>query len=855
MIDNTINTATDSGDLTPITPPTVSNPPIPPLVPLGTWTWNTPVIPTFYWNVYSAEQRIRQICLELGRIGAWCDYATSTANLAHMELSNRIDELAAKLTEEVTRLDLRIDEENKAREAADALLQEGLDAETARAKAAEQVLQQNLDTETANRESADETLNKKIADETERANNAEILLETNLNTEIKNRQSSDNELREQIDYENERAVNAETVLQSHIDNEEAERESADNELESTIRANKVSADESDKRIQDSLDTEIANRKNADTTLGERIENESNTRKTADENLNSAISAEAANRQTADNLLTQQINRRVKATNIISAADSHITVSSTVSDTDPDKTVVTIGDTFAGDFKRLDTAIYEETVRATAAENTLDGRITHETTDRETADNLLTQAVNERLKASGVIAGDNITVSVDPDSTTVTINSTSTGFTGVTTDATLSGNGTTDTPLMVNTDNIATTEQLRETNLTVADEINSRTIADSEIQREVGRKLEASNVKAGDNITVTTDGNDVTITSTSSGGLQTVSVNSPLYGNGTSESPIAISESDFDSLLQDNETIRSLQSVDSSLMSRTSTLESIMPTKLAAVAHDDTLTGSGSSADLLGVRLNHTTVMSDTGNTVYPTLMHASGDETTINGIGFNVGDGLTAYNSSDADTGSGLRLSDSTLDTLSAALTYVAVNSEYLDGVGMSGAELTLSSALKQHVKRLYVNHYYMQPVKIEFTVEQLSDSNYDLARKFSAAGITRSNLFDLTKTAPEYGAQLGVLDLHDDAGAAVEPGDYKYVRIKFNDVNDDMQTYLNNASTTNLTFTPITGTGTTYSIRMQTPYLHKAADGYEAIYAIASTGTSNSIPVGTYTVTWYKAS
>lgn len=51
-------------------------------------------------------------------------------------------------------------------------------------------------------------------------------------------------------------------------------------------------------------------------------------------------------------------------------------------------------------------------------------------------------------------------------------------------------------------------------------------------------------------------------------------------------------------------------------------------------------------------------MSDTGKTVYPTLMHAPGDSSTILGIGFNVGDGLASYNTEDADVGSGLRLAN-----------------------------------------------------------------------------------------------------------------------------------------------------------------------------------------------------
>lgn len=79
-------------------------------------------------------------------------------------------------------------------------------------------------------------------------------------------------------------------------------------------------------------------------------------------------------------------------------------------------------------------------------------------------------------------------------------------------------------------------------------------------------------------------------------------------------------------------------------------------KLSTVTTDGTLKGGGTKTDPLKVKLNHSRVMSDTGKTVYPTLMHKQGDSSTILGIGFNVGDGLASYNTEDADVGSGLRL-------------------------------------------------------------------------------------------------------------------------------------------------------------------------------------------------------
>lgn len=106
-----------------------------------------------------------------------------------------------------------------------------------------------------------------------------------------------------------------------------------------------------------------------------------------------------------------------------------------------------------------------------------------------------------------------------------------------------------------------------------------------------------------------------------------------------------------------------ETADTALSGRITTLETTMPSKLDAVAHDDTLEGSGTSDEKLKVKLNHSAPSNDTGNTVYPALAK---DKTTdeIKGIAFNAGDGLTAYNSDDIDVGSGIRLSDATKEIL-----------------------------------------------------------------------------------------------------------------------------------------------------------------------------------------------
>ena len=46
--------------------------PAAPIAPFWGWTQFTPALPEFYWDVYSAEERIKKICMELHKL---CEYA------------------------------------------------------------------------------------------------------------------------------------------------------------------------------------------------------------------------------------------------------------------------------------------------------------------------------------------------------------------------------------------------------------------------------------------------------------------------------------------------------------------------------------------------------------------------------------------------------------------------------------------------------------------------------------------------------------------------------------------------------------------------------------------------------------
>lgn len=73
------------------------------LIPYSAWTNYTPALPDFYWNVYSAEQRIKHICFELCKLYAYSDY-----------LAEQIDELGEEVEAEINaiREELEKDEAN-----------------------------------------------------------------------------------------------------------------------------------------------------------------------------------------------------------------------------------------------------------------------------------------------------------------------------------------------------------------------------------------------------------------------------------------------------------------------------------------------------------------------------------------------------------------------------------------------------------------------------------------------------------------------------------------------------------------------------------------------------------------------
>lgn len=55
------------------------------------WTQYTPVIPKLYWDVYSAEQRIKQLCLSFDKVEHYLDYVAKMMNEWNVEFSEEME--------------------------------------------------------------------------------------------------------------------------------------------------------------------------------------------------------------------------------------------------------------------------------------------------------------------------------------------------------------------------------------------------------------------------------------------------------------------------------------------------------------------------------------------------------------------------------------------------------------------------------------------------------------------------------------------------------------------------------------------------------------------------------------------
>lgn len=162
---------------TPLPPAPVGVPPYP-ITPFAVWTWSSPVIPEFYWNVYSSEQRIKQICKEIGKIESYLQYLVNATNSNIIELHQRID----ALTERVAALEKHVEEE------------------VARLDALIAQLRSDLEQEIAAREQGDENLDRRITQEIHDRQDADEVLHGEISQEVQDRIHADDQLHEEISH-------------------------------------------------------------------------------------------------------------------------------------------------------------------------------------------------------------------------------------------------------------------------------------------------------------------------------------------------------------------------------------------------------------------------------------------------------------------------------------------------------------------------------------------------------------------------------------------------------------------------------------------------------------------------------
>lgn len=418
-----IETGTQTSPTAEYEPLKVDFTPTPAVVPLVAWTWNTPVIPQFYWNVYSAEQRIKQICLEIGRIQEYLNYFAAHYNKMSGYLNKRIDKLTATMYAEVERLDKAIEEENKARKLADELLQKGLDAEIARAKAAEIVLQQNIDanttliedeekrakdaeeklttnlhSETVARIAEDKKINDTVETNRQHAEEVDAQLFDSIRTEANLRKNADNLLSDRIDKETEERKADDASINTRIDNEHAERVKADNELDKRVTDNQQAVEHEVERaksaetnLNDALEREIDARVDTDRSLENSIDANDRASKERDNKLQGNIDAEIANRENAENAINDRI------TNEISDRKADDTSINTRIDKETEER--------KSDVVSLNTRADNEQTERVKSDNTLDKRVTdnaqsieHETERAKSAETNLNDTLEREVDA-------------------------------------------------------------------------------------------------------------------------------------------------------------------------------------------------------------------------------------------------------------------------------------------------------------------------------------------------------------------------------------------------------------------------------------------------------------------------
>lgn len=168
-----------------------------------------PTLPSFYWNVYSYEQRIKEICLRLERMLEYQDVQTDKINEC-VEQVNKLTEQVEALTKEVARLNQALLDEIEARKAGDQKLEtelqkeindriKAINDEATTRQAQVDKLTTDLQAEAQTRQEQVNKLTSDLSTETTARTEADKTLQDNINSEATNRESADTTLQTNID--------------------------------------------------------------------------------------------------------------------------------------------------------------------------------------------------------------------------------------------------------------------------------------------------------------------------------------------------------------------------------------------------------------------------------------------------------------------------------------------------------------------------------------------------------------------------------------------------------------------------------------------------------------------------------
>ena len=285
---------------TPLPTPPVGVPPFP-ITPFAVWTWSSPVIPEFYWNVYSSEQRIKQICKEIGKIEAYLNYLTNKVNENIIEIHKRID----ALTERVAALEKKVEEEVARLDALIAKLREDLEQEIQDRQDADEALGERIDQEVIDRTHGDDVLHQEISKETQ------------------DRIHADDQLHQEISQETQAREDADTALETRLTAAIAQR---------LLPTDVTAGDEISITRPDPSSNRIV--------IASTVAHSISELETSISGLQSALEAEVSERRADDTKLWAAVNNRIERGKILAGAGIKV-------ENDPDASTVTISATGGG----------------------------------------------------------------------------------------------------------------------------------------------------------------------------------------------------------------------------------------------------------------------------------------------------------------------------------------------------------------------------------------------------------------------------------------------------------------------------------------------------------------------------